>query len=187
MGGLISRKALILDNPNHIDENTTIKLATVSTPFSGIKAAKNCANPYFRVATLGIHDMICWLASGNKWYEITPPSDFIKRPGKLSPIVSKHIVIVTDESNSCRYYNQNQECLEDDFVFSLNEQKLVSEIDSNRQENFIIKAGHVGIVGKFDHSPNKLINLLQREGFIKHTEASREFEFNLLVATLFGK
>lgn len=185
MGGLISRKALVPSPTNTIDENIVIKMATVSTPFSGIDDAKACANPYLRVGTLGIHDFACWIISGDKWYEITPSSDFIQKPGELSTTVSKHIVIATDEEDSCRYTDEQNRCIADDYVFSLDEQKLVHSQEKYTRKDIVVKAGHVEIVGKYNHSPQKLIKTLQKEGFIHQTSPLELVQFDALVSKLF--
>ncbi|PKG39735.1 esterase/lipase family protein [Psychromonas sp. Urea-02u-13] len=85
-GGLISRKASTLS----LEENIAVDLVTVSAPLSGIKAAQYCGEPVIRVATLGIHDLVCWLVSGDKWFEITDASDFIHVRGNYT-IPSKAI------------------------------------------------------------------------------------------------
>ncbi len=185
MGGLIARKALIKSPQNSINKDMSVKMATVSTPFSGINNAKACANPYVRIGTLGIHDLACWMISGDKWYEITSASDFIQNPGELSHNVSQHILIATDERDSCRYKDKNGECLENDYVFSLNEQKLPYDETITKRKDLVLKAGHVEIVGKYDHSPQKLIQTLQKEGFIHETSQHRVVAFNELVQRLF--
>lgn len=186
MGGLIARKALVQNPENAINKNIAIKMATVSTPFSGIEDSKTCANPYVRVGTLGIHDLACWIVSGNKWYEITPSSDFIQHPGELSSTVSQHILIATDEQDSCRYKDEQNRCIEDDYVFSLNEQKLPYSQNKGERKDIVLKAGHVEIVGKFDHSPRKLITTLQNEGFIPQTDPSKIVLFDDLINKLFA-
>ena len=186
MGGLIARKALSESHNNVINKKIAIKMATVSTPFSGIESAKACANPYVRVGTLGVHDLVCWMISGDKWYEITPASDFIQKPGLLSSTVSQHILIATDEKDSCRYKDKENRCVENDYVFSLNEQKLPFAQNEDKRKELVIKAGHVEIVGKYDHSPKKLIKILQNEGFIHKTSPSWLSSFNALVSQLFG-
>lgn len=185
MGGLIARKALVASPENIIDKNVAIKMATVSTPFSGIQDAKACANPYLRVGTLGIHDLACWMISGDKWYEITPASDFIQKPGELSSTVSEHLLIATDEQDSCRYSDKQNKCVADDYVFSLNEQKLEYSEQKYKRKDIVVKAGHVEIVGKYDHSPQKLIKTLQNEGFIHQTSPLEVVQFDALVRKLF--
>lgn len=185
MGGLIARKALVSTHENIINKSIAIKMATVSTPFSGIEDAKACANPYVRVATLGIHDLACWMISGDKWYEITPVSDFIQKPGRLSSTVSQHILIATDEQDSCRYTDKQNRCVEDDYVFSLDEQKLPYSQKRAKRKDIVLKAGHVEIVGKYDHSPQKLIKTLQNEGFIHKTSPLEIVLFDALVTKLY--
>jgi pimeloyl-ACP methyl ester carboxylesterase len=162
-GGLISRKASTLS----LEENIAVDLVTVSAPLSGIKAAQYCGKPVIRVATLGIHDLVCWLVSGDKWYEITDASDFIKRPGKLDNSIKSHLLIATDERNTCRVMDDNNQCVEDDYVFSLNEQILPQVHNDLVVTKVKLKAGHVEIVGNENMVPYKLIQALQDNHVIK--------------------
>ena len=162
-GGLISRKASTLT----LEENISVDLVTVSAPLSGIKAAKYCGNTAIRIATLGLQDLGCWLISGDKWFEITDASRFIKQPGKLDNSIKSYLLIATDERESCRIVDANNQCIEDDYVFSLNEQVLQPVHNDLVVTKIKLKAGHVGIVGNEGIVPYKLIKTLQDNGVIK--------------------
>ncbi|MCP5076723.1 MAG: hydrolase [Psychromonas sp.] len=185
-GGLISRKASTLA----LNENISINLVTVSAPLAGIKSAKNCGNPLLRIASLGIHDLICWAISGDKWFEITDASDFIQQPGKLDNAIKSYLLIATDERNSCRVVDVNNQCIEDDFVFSLNEQALPRIHNGLVVTRVKLKAGHVEIVGNENTVPYKLIRALQDNGIInspgkaelQHFQQPLEEKYNLAKA-----
>lgn len=186
-GGLISRKALVSDRDDPISTQAQIELVTISAPLSGIRAAKRCANMLLRIATLGIHDLLCWFISGDKWYEITTASDFIKNPGTLNQNVMRYLLVATDEQGSCRRYDQSGQCIEEDFVFTLNEQELPLAHSGIPPRKVEVRAGHVEIVGEFTKAPEKLIGVLQQEGFIRPTPPARIPQFNALLKQLYGK
>jgi hypothetical protein len=162
-GGLISRKASTLA----INQNIAIDLVTVSAPLSGIKAAQYCGDPLIRIASLGLQDLGCWLVSGDKWHEITDASNFIKKPGRLDNTIKSYLLIATDERDSCRAVDNNNQCIEDDYVFSLNEQVLQPVHNGLAVTKIKLKAGHVGIIGNEGIVPFKLIQALQDNGVIK--------------------
>ena len=185
-GGLVARKALVIDRDDPIKTKAKLQLVTVSAPLSGIRAARYCAVPALRVATLGVNDLVCWAISGSKWYEITDASEFISSPGELVPAVERYMLVSTDETGSCRKYNDNGSCIEDDYVFSLEEQRL-PKVHSRVSPNEVqVKAGHVEIVGDYGITPKKLINILQKEGYIEPTEVARLKELDKLLVYLYG-
>lgn len=184
-GGLVSRRALISDRSDALALDSPIRLVTVSAPFSGIRAARFCAYPWLRVASLGLQDLACRAISGDKWYEITYASDLIQQPGTLLPSVGEHLKIVTDERDSCRRVAPSGACLEDDHVFGLAEQ-YQPEVDADRRvANVEIRAGHVEIVGNASIVPSKLIGALQDHGIIAATPAERRAALNALLARLY--
>ena len=185
-GGLVARKALVSDRNDIIESQAKLQLVTVSAPLSGIRAARYCAVPALRIATLGINDLVCWAISGNKWYEITDASNFINKPGALVPTVERYLLVSTDENDSCRKFNDSGRCIKDDFVFSLAEQKLPAVQSGLAPREVRVKAGHVEIVGDEGIKPKKLISVLQREGYIQPTEVSRVKQFDRLLARLYG-
>jgi len=186
MGGLIARKAFITDRPERMDSTQLdVRLVTVSAPFSGIAAARLCAAPVLRVATLFLNDLACWLVSGDNWYEITHASDFIQEPGNLVPQVSRHLKVVTDERGSCRQRDANGRCIKSDYVFSLEEQRYPPVSEYPLTTDVEVVAGHVEIVGESGFTPNKLIEVLQREGILRATPPERQAAFRELLTELY--
>lgn len=185
-GGLIARKALTAERDEPVESDARLELVTVSAPFSGIQASRTCANPLLRALTFGLHDLVCKLVTGDKWYEITPASNFIRRPGTLLDSVDRHLLVTTDETDSCRRYGEDGVCVEDDFVFGLDEQKLPPVSSGALPREIEIKAGHVEVVGETGVVPEKLIRVLQQQGYMRTTEASRETELQALLASWYG-
>jgi len=177
-GGLIARKALIQERVESSQWNQEIKLSliTISSPFAGISAAKHCASTASLVLSLGMSIPICQMISGDKWYEITHASDFIQNPGTLIDPVTHYLKIVTDEKGTCLYKNEKGECIEDDYLFSTDEQYF-SKVDSDPIViNIEINSGHMEIVGDENIIPTKLISILQKQGIMNPTppEAQKE-------------
>ncbi len=165
-GGLISRRALIEDRQDYLTvQHKSLSLITVSAPFNGIDAANHCGIDMLRVASLGLVDVICYLATGDKYRQITSSSDFINNPGKLVPAVQSHLVVKTREENTCRVF-ENGKCIEDDYVFSLEEQTKKNIEDDQRAHVVTMNAGHVEIVGSELTTPQKLVRLFQEQGVL---------------------
>jgi hypothetical protein len=185
-GGLISRKALIKEREDKLQaENISLQLVTISSPFAGIAAADHCASMTARILSLGLVIPICKLISGDKWYEITHASPFIQEPGELLGQVTKHFKIDTDERDSCRQYDENKNCLEDDFVFSLSEQSF-QDVDTSAQVKYIkVLAGHAEIVGNYDTPPVKLIKLMQSNGIMNRTPVAQRDKFSSFLSRLY--
>ncbi|MBW8306688.1 MAG: alpha/beta hydrolase [Thiobacillus sp.] len=188
MGGLVARKALVADRPEPV-RNTQIdlRLVTVSAPFSGIAAARMCAASALRVATLGLNDLVCWLISGDNWYEITSASDFIQKPGSLAAQVSRHLKVVTDERGACRRRSDTGRCIQSDTIFSLAEQRHPPVTRAALTTDVEVVAGHVEIVGESGVTPHKLIDVFQREGIVRATPPERQSAFQALLAQLYGQ
>lgn len=186
MGGLIARKALELDYKKiRPQSNKKLELITVSAPFAGIEAAKYCGVRSLHWLSLGIVPGICWLITGDNWYEITSSSNFIMQPEPLLPSVKKHLKIVTNEKNTCRRVSSGGKCLESDYVFNLSEQ-YQSMIDS--YPNVIgvqVDAGHVEIVGDKQVAPRKLLSILQEYGMLSYTPPDRKEALERLLADLY--
>lgn len=185
-GGLIARKALIQEREDKLQANSTsLKLVTISSPYAGISAADHCASTTMRWLTLGLIVPICQIISGDKWYEITTPSLFIQEPGNLLKRVTSHIKIVTDERGSCRQYDEKGVCIEDDYVFSVDEQYL-NQIDAElRVDNIEIAAGHSEIVGNYKVAPTKLIDLMQTKGIMRLTAPDRKENLSALLMRIY--
>ena len=185
-GGLISRKALIANRNDKFSHRlTSLRLVTISAPFAGIAAADHCASSTARVLSLGLVIPICYMISGDKWYEITHPSDFIQKPGRLLDQVSTHVKIVTDEIDTCRKFDHKNSCVEDDFVFSVSEQYFDPVDSSIRVDNIELSAGHVEIVGDHRIAPRKLIKVLQAKGIMHGTDPGKQEELSELLSQLY--
>ena len=185
-GGLIARKALVQDRKDSLQiNNLSLSLVTISSPFAGISAADHCVSLTARLLTFGLAVPFCKILSGDKWYEITQPSPFIQQPGELLEQVEAHIKIVTDETASCRRYNDNGICVEDDFVFSVNEQYFEHVDASSHVENIEVSAGHVEIVGDYRVPPEKLIPLMQSKGIMRDTPLARQKDLSDLLTLLY--
>jgi hypothetical protein len=188
MGGLVARKALVENLPNQVrNAQIDLRLVTVSAPFAGIAAARMCAATALRIATLGLNDLLCWLVSGDNWYEITPASGFIRDPGSLIPQVRSHLKVVTDERGTCRRRDDEGQCIEDDYIFSLDEQRYPRVTHAPRTTDVEVPAGHVEIVGESGVTPHKLIDVFQREGIVRATPPERQSAFQVLLTQLYGR
>ncbi len=186
-GGLVSRKALTeaLAEPLWPQRQVHLSLVTISAPFAGIESARHCGSPAWRTYSLGLVGLMCRIISGDKWFEITYASDFIRKPGELMPQVERHLKIVTDERNSCRTYSHGDVCMEDDFVFSVDEQYFEAVDRQKRVEGIEVQAGHAEIVGDYKTPPNKLIAILQKEGVMRQTAPERKAELQVLLSLLY--
>lgn len=188
LGGLIARKSLVADRPDPLAKpDVNLRLVTISAPFAGIASANACANTLYRVLSLGINDIACRVISGDKWYDITYASDFIRQPGDLLPQVQDYLKVATDERNTCRRVDDNGRCIEDDYIFTLEEQRHPSIDGKGKTVGVVVAAGHVEIVGENGVTPRKLIQVLQEHGVIRPTEPWRQAELGRLLARLYGQ
>ena len=185
-GGLISRKALIEERDDKlIADDTKLRLVSISAPYSGIAAADHCSSFTARMLSFGLVVPICRLISGEKWHEITQPSPFIQKPGRLLDQVTTHLKIVTDEADSCRSYDANGSCTEADFVFTTEEQYFNGVDASSRVDNVEVSAGHAEIVGTHSVIPTKLIDLMQSKGIMASTPPAYKEKLSLLLSRLY--
>lgn len=184
-GGLISRNALTMEREQPLESGYDLRLVTISSPFAGIAAADHCASSVARVISLGMVAPICKLISGDKWFEITSASDFIRIPGNLNAQVNDYLKIVTDERDSCRRYNSSGRCIEDDYVFSIEEQIHDAIDDSPEVIPVEVKAGHAEIVGNGYTTPAKLISILQQHGIMHQTSTANKDNFESLLDSLY--
>jgi len=137
------------------------RLVTVSAPFGGIRAARKCGSIPYHIASLGVSLVVCRAISGAKWNEIHPRSRMVKEPHTLDPMVREHLNIVTDERDTCRRYSRDgTRCLQDDFVFSLAEQRNARLARDDRMIENSIAAGHIEVLG-VGSEPAKLLRALQ--------------------------
>ncbi len=186
-GGLIARKALTDQYvlKSFRGNSKTMHLVTISSPFSGIETASHCASEKWQTISLGLVNAICWMISGDKWFEITHASDFIQSPGALASNLSYHLKIDTDERGSCRKFSARNSCLKNDYVFSLNEQKLLPVKQRAEVFHIVVKAGHTEIVGDIKTPPHKLIAILQQQGIMKKTQPERLAALNTLLSRVY--
>ena len=187
-GALIARKALVAERPQPMrSSDAKLRLVTISGPFSGIASAQQCGKPtpLMMALTLGLVQPLCKIVSGDKWFEITSASDFIRQPGELLRLVQTHLKIDTDERGTCRRFNEAGVCTESDYVFSLDEQ-IHAPIDKTAGLKKVeVKAGHVEIVGDQRVAPRKLIAVLQQNGILNRTEEKRSAAFSRLLTRLY--
>ncbi len=186
MGGLIARKAMESERSSEwTQKDTKINLITVSAPLSGIEVASPCGNSFLHWLSLGVVPGLCWIISGDNWYEITSHSKFIQQPGPLLPSVQRYLKVVTDERNTCRHKREDNTCLQDDYIFSLPEQYHPIIDNYSKLTNVEVKAGHVEIVGHRNVAPRKLLSILQDQGMLAPTPRERKVALERLLAELY--
>jgi len=185
-GGLVARRALIEERADRIEiENADLNLVTISTPFGGIAAAAHCGSKTLAWLSLGLIKPMCQAITGRKYRDIHAKAEFILDPGQLKPFVDEHLKIVTDEVNTCRVYDDRGVCTEDDFVFSIDEQNQRKVDAQTGVTSLLVKAGHVEIVGNANTVPEKLIGILQQQGYLRATPAEDQEGFARLLADLY--
>ncbi len=186
MGGLVARKAMESDRSGEWRRNqASITLVTVSAPLAGIRVAGPCGSSLLHWLSLGTIPGICWMVTGDNWYEITSPSNFIRRPGPLLPSVQRYLKVVTDERDTCRRKTADGTCRESDYVFSLAEQYHPVIDVYPRLVNIEVAAGHVEIVGSKEVAPRKLLTILQRQGLLAPTPPERLGALERLLTELY--
>jgi pimeloyl-ACP methyl ester carboxylesterase len=184
-GGLVARNAFTNERIQPLGAELDLRLVTISSPYAGVAAADHCALPFARAISLGLVVPLCKMISGDKWYEITYASDFIREPGTLIGQIDDFIKIVTDEHDTCRRYDDKNRCVEDDFVFSPEEQYNPAVDNSPRVIPVEIKAGHSEIVGNATVTPDKLITILQQQAIMRATPAARTAALDAFLSMLY--
>lgn len=185
-GGLVARRALTLDREDkQTIHSEHIKLTTVSSPFNGINASSHCGITSLRILSLGIVDLICYAVTGEKYQQIPPNVDFMTTPGELSPLVSQHLLIKTDERNQCRRMDENQRCIEDDYVFSIEEQSNTTVDAFSEIIPITVEIGHVKIVGNEVFTPTTLINILKEQQLLLTKDGISESEQARLIDDIY--
>lgn len=181
-GGLISRRSLIANRNDNIRvEAHDIHLTTISSPFNGITASSHCGIEPLRIFSFGMVDLICYAVTGNKYRQITPSSYFVNHPGDLVPSVTEHLLIKTDEEKSCRTFDNTGHCIEDDFVFSLDEQSNPMTDKPTNVKALTVKAGHVEIVGNETYAPTKLLKILYDNHLLHLNNENVEYEISHII------
>ena len=187
-GGLIARRALVSEQADDSDiHNIDIELVTISSPFGGIESASHCGSTTAAWLSLGIVKLICQVITGRKYQDIPPNSAFIEQPGHLASSVKRHLKIVTDETDTCRVDDGQGTCIEDDFVFSVDEQYQHIVDAQPAIVPLEVKAGHVEIVGDGSQVPEKLIGILQQQGYLRATPPAAEQDLAVLLARLYRR
>ncbi|MDI1236310.1 MAG: alpha/beta fold hydrolase [Polaromonas sp.] len=185
-GALIARRAMT-ESPSLAPlpgRAVDMRLVTISGPFAGIAAARTCGKRWLYPLTLGFVPLSCYLATGPKWADITFSSRFIREPGALDRQVAHYLKIDTDERGSCRR-EEGGRCVEDDDIFSLDEQRQEQIETDARTTRVVVLAGHVEIVGDKRVAPKKLIALLQQQGVLRPTPAASLPAFGSLLARVY--
>lgn len=183
-GGLVSRIALS-EVGGENDEGGDIHLVTVSSPFSGIAAAEHCGFVWLHILSFGITPGICQAITGHKWTEIHPSARLWREPRPLDPIVLSHLQILTDEHGTCRRLNHAGECEEDDYVFSLHEQRNEELEADDRFRSRTLEAGHAEVTGSDGSVPRALIEALHGEGVLERPTPERALAFEHLLQRIF--
>ncbi|MCL9773997.1 esterase/lipase family protein [Vibrio methylphosphonaticus] len=187
-GGLISRRAVTRHRTDGKGiTHQPLEIATISTPFKGIEAASHCGINWLRVASLGVVDAICYAVTGAKYLDIPPQADFIETPGELISQLERHLIIKTDELNTCRTQNADGQCIQDDYVFSLVEQTKYKVDSSEQSQPITVHAGHAEIVGNETVTPWKLIEVLQRYGLMAKPTPSEVETFTTSVNQIYQR
>jgi hypothetical protein len=186
-GGLVARKAFIQERNEKPDWHMAarFRLVTISSPFAGISASEHCGSKTLTNVSLGTIIPICHMISGDKWFEITSASDFIRNPGTLIQKVDDYTKIVTDERDSCRRRNVSGQCVEDDYVFSVAEQYFLTIDSDPLVDNAEVKAGHMEIVGDENSPPIILLSILQDRGILATTPPEYRAQFTAVLQQLY--
>lgn len=184
-GALIARKSLTESlGQTPLAVPASLRLVTVSGPFSGIDSARTCGKSWLYPLSIGLLPLSCYIATGPKWADITYSSRFIREPGALTPEVTDYLKIDTDERNTCRR-EEGGRCLENDDIFSLAEQRQAAVESDARTRRVQVHAGHVEIVGDKRVAPMKLITVLQEQGVLRPTPAARLPAFKRLLERVY--
>jgi hypothetical protein len=129
---------------------------------------------------------ICRSVAGAKWNEIHPQARAVLHPPSLPAGVQEHLRVLTDERNTCRRKAHGSDvCLEDDFVFSLEEQRNLRMDADARVHITEVAAGHAEIVGNESIEPKKLIEFLQAQKVMGGTPPERAPALRALLDRLF--
>lgn len=186
-GGLVVRRALVDEQRDRVaDDDFTIRLVTISSPFDGIQSSRHCSYLALHVVSFGLTSGICQLIAGIKWLDIHPRARMIRLPGQLVPTVTQHLKIVTDEAGAC-LRGPDGKCNKSDFVFTVEEQNQQVVDADPRMAGRKVAAGHVEIVGETGEAPVKLIKLLQDDGVLATPPAGQEQAFADLVKRLYDE
>ncbi len=164
-GGLVARAALARSEQK-LPSQGHYRLVTVSAPFAGIRIARSCGSVPYHLVSFGVSYAVCRAISGASWNQIHPGAAMVRAPAELDPAVAEHLLVVTDERDTCRRFSADGlRCLQDDYVFSEAEQHNARIERDRRVVAAPIAAGHVEVVGA-QGPPRKLLHALQRHGVL---------------------
>ncbi|HEX5661133.1 MAG TPA: hypothetical protein VFX59_28275 [Polyangiales bacterium] len=164
-GGLVARAALA--QTERALPGGRYRLITVSSPFAGIHVARSCGSIPYHLVSFGVSYAVCRAISGDSWNQIHPSAAMVVAPAALDPAVAQHLLVVTDERDTCRRFSADGlHCLQDDYVFSVGEQHNARIERDRRVVAAPIAAGHVEVVGA-QGAPRKLIETLQQHGLLR--------------------
>jgi pimeloyl-ACP methyl ester carboxylesterase len=167
-GGLVARAALA--RSERPLPSGAYRLVTVSSPFAGINVARSCGSLPYHLVSFGVSYAVCRAISGDSWNQIHPGAAMVRAPSRLDAAVAGHLLVVTDERDTCRRYSADGlHCLQDDYVFSIGEQHNARIERDRRVVTAPIAAGHVEVVGA-QGSPRKLIEALQQHGLLTYRD-----------------
>jgi len=185
-GGMVSRIAMSDVESDRQPPAGRYRLVTVSSPLNGIDAAAHCGLPWLHWISLGITSGVCQAITGSKWPDIHPRSGFWTDPDPLNANVSEHLMIVSDEEGSCRRRDDDGECEEDDFVFTVTEQDNPRITADGRVTALTIEAGHVAIVGERGLTyPQRLIEALQAHAVMRPTPVDQQVAFESMIRRVY--
>ncbi len=181
-GGLIARRAVtqVDQSPAQVEQ-----LVTISSPFAGIRSARDCGLMPLHIFTFGITVGICQMIAGRKWTEIHSRAPFVTSPPPLASEVERHLAVVTDERDSCRRY-EGSHCSASDFVFSLEEQST-KYVKDPRVEERVVRAGHTRIVGETEDVPYELLGLLEEQAVLRPTSQAPNIDHESFLRQLYQK
>jgi pimeloyl-ACP methyl ester carboxylesterase len=163
-GGLVARAALA--RSERPLPSGRYRLVTVSSPFAGIHVARSCGSIPYHLVSFGVSYAVCRAISGDSWNQIHPGAAMVRKPAQLDAAVAEHLLVVTDERDTCRRFSADGlRCLQDDYVFSEREQHNARIERDRRVVMSPIAAGHVEIVGA-NGPPRKLVEALHRHGLL---------------------
>jgi pimeloyl-ACP methyl ester carboxylesterase len=180
-GGLVARAALARGAEQL--PAARYSLVTVATPFAGIRVARACGSIPYHLVSFGVSYAVCRAISGDSWNQIHPGAVMVRAPSELDPSVHEHLLVVTDERESCRRFSADGlHCLQDDYVFSTAEQHNVQIERDRRVTTAAIEAGHVAVLGA-QGPPRKLVEALQRQGLLGRELGARATRFEVRSAS----
>lgn len=187
-GGLVARAAATkLGMPSGAQRRAPLRLTlvTVSSPFNGVRAAKDCGATWMHVLSFGVTLAVCRGIAGAKWRDIHQGSALVRSPARLSDAVRSHFEIRTDERGSCRRYARDGRCARSDYVFSLSEQENPRMARDARITTDIVRSGHVAVVGNDNVVPYELLSRLQQHHVLRPTPRGSSVALHALLNSLF--